>query len=401
MPLLVQKFGGSSLSTTKHLHFVAKRIIENIEKKFHPVVVVSAMGKDTNYLNSLATEISHQPTPEELDKLLVIGEQKTVTLLSMILNDLGYAACSLLGFELPIISDNNFGNANILHIQRDKILNLLKNNIIPIVAGFQGITVDGKITTLGREGSDTTAVALAAVLQAQECQIYSDIDGIYSADPKIIMQAKLLNSIDSEEMISLAAVGAKVLHHRAVSIAHKFRVPLRILSSFNKDSQGTVINYDSLDDTHDYITGITFCRKQYFLHLLLSSNEYSQFLNSSFDFEIDDFELFNLDIFNNNYSLSILVDKKSIFSELTSYSKEKKLNIQYQKDVYMLSVVGRNIHKNLSLLTTMQSLLDKFSVKLLSANFTNLRASWLCAQITEKHINSIFLMLHEKFNLNN
>ncbi|MFC3024778.1 aspartate kinase [Vibrio zhugei] len=242
-PLIVQKFGGTSVESIESIQRVAKHIIQAKEAGYHVVVVVSAMAGETNRLQRLAHDIDAVPSARELDVLLSAGEQVSMALVAMMLNKWGYSASSLTGGQANIVTDDRYNNATILDIGVERIMDLLSQDHIVIVAGFQGVNKQGDITTLGRGGSDTTAVALAGALNAQECQIYTDVDGVYTCDPRIVSQAQKLSVVDFPSMKLMAQCGAKVLHLPSVCYAEKHRVPLRVLSTF-QPGKGTLIKGD-------------------------------------------------------------------------------------------------------------------------------------------------------------
>lgn len=240
MGIIVQKFGGSSVKNTEMLFNICDKIITAHNSGDKVVIVVSAQGKMTDMLVKEAAEISKLPNEREMDVLLSTGEQISVSKLAMCLQEKGYDAISLTGWQAGIITDSNNGNSRILHIHQNRITEELEKNRIVIVAGFQGINERGDITTLGRGGSDTTAVALATALKARRCEIYTDVDGIYTADPRIIDTKKKLSEISYDEMLEMANLGAKVLHNRCVEVAKEYNVPLLVKSSFN-NNEGTLI----------------------------------------------------------------------------------------------------------------------------------------------------------------
>ena len=240
MGIIVQKFGGGSVANKEKLLNVCNHIIKEVELDNKVVVVVSAQGKTTDKLIEEEKELSHIPNKREHDVLISVGEQITISKLSILLNDLGYNAVSYTGWQIPIITDNEYGNANIIDIKTDKILDSLKENKIVIVAGFQGINEKGDITTLGRGGSDTTAVALAAYLKANKLYIYTDVDGVYSDDPNTNPNAIKYNTISYDKMIEMAKNGAKVLHTKCVQIAKENNVPIIVKSTF-VENEGTVV----------------------------------------------------------------------------------------------------------------------------------------------------------------
>jgi len=262
MSLIVQKYGGTSVGTIERIQAVAARVAESHKAGDQIVVAVSAMSGETNRLISLATEIDDQPAPREMDVLVSTGEQVTIALLCMALNKIGIKAKSYTGSQVRILTDNSHGKARIKEIDGHKMHNDLNAGCVVVVAGFQGSDEDGNITTLGRGGSDTTAVALAAALKADECQIYTDVDGVYTTDPRIVSVAKRLEKITFEEMLEMASQGSKVLQIRSVEFAGKYKVPLRVKSSF-KDGPGTLISLED-DDLMEkaVVSGIAFNRDE-------------------------------------------------------------------------------------------------------------------------------------------
>lgn len=262
MALIVQKFGGTSVGTVERIEAVADKIVDFRERGDDIVVVVSAMSGETNRLTALAQDIMEYPTPREMDVLLSTGEQVTIALLSMALEKRGFGARSFTGGQVRILTSDTHTKARIREIDGTRIHAQLEQGNVVVVAGFQGVDELGNITTLGRGGSDTTAVALAAALEADECQIYTDVKGVYTTDPRVVEDAKLLNSITFEEMLELASLGAKVLQIRAVEFAGKYQVPLRVLSSF-EEGQGTLISLEGDEKMEDpTIAGIAFERDE-------------------------------------------------------------------------------------------------------------------------------------------
>lgn len=262
MALLVQKFGGTSVGNIERINAVADRLVKHQQSGDQVVVVVSAMSGETNRLVALANEISAQPMAREMDVLLSTGEQVTIALLTMALHQRGVDAISMTGSQVRIVTDSAHSKARIKQIDEHVIRQHLAKNHIVVVAGFQGVDEEGNITTLGRGGSDTTAVALAAALQAHECQIYTDVDGVYTTDPRVEPKARRMAKVTFEEMLELASLGSKVLQIRSVEFAGKYNVPLRVLSSFT-DGPGTLITTDDEDVMEQpLISGIAFSRDE-------------------------------------------------------------------------------------------------------------------------------------------
>lgn len=285
MGIVVQKFGGSSVADLEKLNQVADHVIKEYNEGNGVVVVVSAQGKTTNKLIAEANEIDKQPDKRELDVLMSVGEQITISKLSMVLKKRGYDAISLTGWQIPIITTSENGNAKIKTINGERILSFLKDKKIVVVAGFQGIDENGDITTLGRGGSDTTAVCIAASLKADKCEIFTDVDGVYTADPRIVNNAIKLDTISFDEMLELSDMGAKVLHNRCVEVGKKYKMPIVVKSTFVKESDGTKVYSKPLESQiisgiakEDNISRITILGlenvigKTYFVFKLLADN---------------------------------------------------------------------------------------------------------------------------------
>ncbi|WP_372749206.1 aspartate kinase [Litorivivens sp.] len=262
MSLIVQKFGGTSVGSVERIQSVAEKVGKFRAQGHDVVVVVSAMSGETNRLIDLAKQISNKPNPREMDVLVSTGEQVTIALLSMALEERGLEARSYTGAQVKILTDSAFTKARIREIDNDNIRTDLAAGRVVVVAGFQGVDEQGNITTLGRGGSDTTAVAIAAALKADECQIYTDVDGVYTTDPRVVENARRLDRITFEEMLEMASLGSKVLQIRAVEFAGKFNVPLRVLHSF-QEGPGTLISLEEQSEMETpSIAGIAFNRDE-------------------------------------------------------------------------------------------------------------------------------------------
>ncbi len=263
MALIVQKYGGTSVGTTERIKNVAKRVAKFKAQGHQVVVVLSAMSGETNRLIGLAKEIQENPDPRELDVIVSTGEQVTIGLLSMALKQMGLKAKSYTGGQVKILTDDAHTKARIVSIDEQSMRADLANDFVVVVAGFQGMDKDGNITTLGRGGSDTTGVAIAAALKADECQIYTDVDGVYTTDPRVVPEARRLKSITFEEMLEMASLGSKVLQIRSVEFAGKYKVKLRVLSSFEDEGEGTLITFEDEDKMEQaIISGIAFNRDE-------------------------------------------------------------------------------------------------------------------------------------------
>lgn len=263
MALIVQKYGGTSVGSPDRIRNVARRVARYKALGHQVVVVVSAMSGETNRLIGLAKEIMPEPDPRELDQMVSTGEQVTIALTAMALMDLGVRARSYTGSQVRILTDDAHTKARILSIDETNIRADLDAGYVVVVAGFQGVDEKGNITTLGRGGSDTTGVAMAAALKADECQIYTDVDGVYTTDPRVVPEARRLKSITFEEMLELASQGSKVLQIRSVEFAGKYKVKLRVLSSFEEEGDGTLITFEEEDNMEQpIISGIAFNRDE-------------------------------------------------------------------------------------------------------------------------------------------
>ncbi len=261
MALIVQKYGGTSVGSVERIQEVAKKLLKFKNEGHDLVVVLSAMSGETNRLMTLAKQLNDEPQGRELDVLLSTGEQVAIALLSMTLAQMGVKANSYTGSQVRILTDNTHNKARIMNIDNSRIHADLSAGRIVIVAGFQGCDEDGNITTLGRGGSDTTAVALAAALKADECQIYTDVDGVYTTDPRVVPEARRLDQITFEEMLEMASLGAKILQIRSVEFASKYNVPLRVLSAFTEGG-GTLIAAEDPTMEQALISGIAFNRDE-------------------------------------------------------------------------------------------------------------------------------------------
>jgi len=261
MGIIVQKYGGTSVGSIEKIKNVARRLIETQKKGYKVVCVVSAMAGETDRLIKLAYEITDYPDPREYDVLVATGEQVSIALLAMAVISLGSKARSFTGPQVKILTDESFSKARIVSIDTEKLIREVENGCIAIVAGFQGVDEEGNVTTLGRGGSDTTAVALAAALNADICEIYTDVDGVYTADPNICPQARKLRKISYEEMLEMASLGAKVLQTRSVEIAKKFNVPIHVRSSFSEE-EGTMVTKEDEEMEKYVVSGITYNRNE-------------------------------------------------------------------------------------------------------------------------------------------
>jgi aspartate kinase len=263
MALIVQKYGGTSVGSPERIKHVARRVARWKAQGHRLVVVVSAMAGETNRLLALAKEVQTHPHPRELDVVVSTGEQVTIALMSMALMDLGLKSRSYTGGQVKILTDSAHTRARIMSIDEERLRADLADDCVVVVAGFQGVDEAGNITTLGRGGSDTTGVALAAALKADECQIYTDVDGVYTTDPRVVPEARRLKTITCEEMLEMASLGSRVLQIRSVEFAGKYKVKLRVLSSFEEEGEGTLITFEEGENMEQaIISGIAFNRDE-------------------------------------------------------------------------------------------------------------------------------------------
>jgi aspartate kinase len=261
MARIVQKFGGTSVATVDHIQRAADVVARQVEAGHEVVVALSAMGDTTDRLAGLAREIADRPSRREMDMLLSSGEQVTIALMAMALVDRGIEAVSMLGHQVPFVTDSVHSRARIRDVGSDRLENALAAGRVPVVAGFQGVDEHGEITTFGRGGSDTTAVALAAAIGADECQILTDVDGVYTTDPRVVPEARRLERVTFEEMLELASLGSRVLQIRAVKYAGKFNVPIRVLH-MSGEGPGTLISFEEPEVESPVVSGIAFNREE-------------------------------------------------------------------------------------------------------------------------------------------
>jgi len=261
MALVVQKYGGTSMGSVERIRNVARRVARTYDEGNDMIVVVSAMSGETNKLVALCNEMCEFPSEREYDVMVATGEQVSIALLAMCLQSMGYKAKSYMGYQVPIITDSAYSKARIEEIDGTKIREDLKNGTIVVVAGFQGIDREGSLTTLGRGGSDTSAVAVAAALNADVCEIYTDVDGIYTTDPRIVPEASKMEKVSYEEMLEMASLGSKVLQIRSVEFAKKYGVVVHVRSSFN-DNPGTLVTKEDADMESVLVSGITYDKNE-------------------------------------------------------------------------------------------------------------------------------------------
>ncbi len=390
MDTIVMKFGGSSVADNIRLNLVAEKIIELYNKNFNIVVVVSAQGKTTDNLIKEARELSSMPSDREMDMLLSSGEQITISKLSILLNRLGYKAISLTGWQAGIYTNNTNQDAIIEDIDTTRINNELADRKIVIVAGFQGVNQNIDITTLGRGGSDTTAVAIAAALKAKHCYIFSDVEGVYTTDPNKVTVAKKLESLSYKEMLDISSEGAKVLHNRCVEIAERFKIPIITKSTFN-DKPGTTIDNKIEGSTvksivkNDDITFVSARCEKYTLELF--DKIYRTLLENGIQVK-------NL-INNSTYSLDLSFYIKSTMFDKFTYLLETDLNMLdcTYYNVTRISIIGHGIMNNTEILTNTLDIINNNKCEILNIDVNEMKISIILKNIIP---NFVLEQLHEK-----
>ena len=403
MSLIVQKFGGTSVGSAERIVNVAKKVGEFRDQGHDVVVVVSAMSGETNRLTELAREISPQPKPREIDVLLSTGEQVTIALLAMALESEGYEAVSFTGGQIKILTDDFHTKARIKEIETTSIRNEISSGKVVIVAGFQGVDSKGNITTLGRGGSDTTAVALAAALDSDECQIYTDVKGVYTTDPRVVEDAKLLSNITFEEMLELSSLGAKVLQIRAVEFAGKYKVPLRVLSSFEA-GPGTLINVEGGSSMEEpAIAGIAFERDEAKLNISgvpdIPGIAY-KVIGPVSDAGIEVDVIVQSAAADGSNDISFTVKRadcdsvKSILDSLASDLKAKKVALD--KKVCKVSLVGVGMRSHAGIASEMFKTLAKEGINIQLITTSEIKISVV---IEEKYLELAVRSLHSTFDL--
>ena len=400
--LIVQKYGGTSVGTTEKISKVADKIISHVKNGDQIVVTVSAMSGETNRLIQLANEISDKPHPREMDVIVSTGEQATIALLSMALIDRGCDARSYTGSQIRMLTDSSHGKARIIKIECDGMKEDLKQGRVVVVAGFQGVDAKGNITTLGRGGSDTTAVAIAAALKADECQIYTDVDGVYTTDPRIEPNARKLDKITFEEMLEMAGLGSKVLQIRAVQFAGKYNVPLRVLSSF-EEGEGTLITLEDDDVEQQLVSGIAFNKDEAQITITgVPDNPgiATKILGpvTKANIEIDmivqnvseaGYTDFTFTVHRNDYAAALALVEK-ISSELGA----KK--VVGNDAIVKVSIVGVGMRSHAGIANTMFETLAEESINILMISTSEIKISVV---IDEKYLELGVRSLHAAFNL--
>jgi len=405
MAVIVQKYGGTSVGSLEKIRRVAEKIAKRHREGNQVAVVVSAMAGETDRLIRLARDLSERPDRRELDVLVSTGEQVTISLLAMALKDLGAPARSFLAHQICIFTDNAYTKARITRIETDRISRALESGEIAVVAGFQGITEEREITTLGRGGSDTSAVALAAVLKADVCEIYTDVDGVYTCDPNICNRARRLDRITYDEMLELASLGAKVLQTRAVEFAKKYRVPILVKSAFSDDG-GTLTTTEDEDMEKEVVSGITYDRNEARVTVLgvqdrpgVAANIFKALADENINV---DMIIQNTSTDGKSADLSFTVTKTDY--ERTMDIVRKKAPEFGARDVVgntaiaKLSIVGVGMRSHAGVAARMFDALSQVGINITMISTSEIKISCV---IDEKFLELGVRVLHEAFELDN
>lgn len=399
--IIVQKFGGTSVGSDERISAVAQ-IIKNAKKDNQVIVVVSAMSGETNRLINLAKSFGDNPDRREFDALISTGEKVSASLLAMALNSIGVKAKSFSASQISMKTTDHHSKAKIIDLNAEKILATLNEDIVPIITGFQGVTESGDVTTLGRGGSDTTAVAIAAHVNAVRCDIYTDVDGIYTTDPRVVPEAKKLDSITMEEMLEMAGQGAKVIQIRAVEFANKFQVPVRVLSSF-EDGSGTLISLNEENMENALISGIAFNKDQtkFTLHGVEDTPGIAyKILGPVNDKDISvDVIVQNISV-NGKTDFTFTVDSED--EEQVKFILESKeygldyIDLLIDADIAKVSVVGAGMRSHAGIASKAFEALSDESINIQLISTSEIKITMV---IEEKHLELAVKTLHKAFHL--
>ena len=402
MALIVQKYGGTSVATIDKIKHVAKKVVEAKKAGNDLVVVVSAMAGETDRLIELAHKIVDKPHEREYDVLVSTGEQVSIALLSMAIQDLGFRAVSFLGFQIGIVTNDDFTKARILDIDSEKIANELKGGSIIVVAGFQGIDKQSNVTTLGRGGSDTTAVAVAATLKADVCEIYTDVEGVYTTDPNICPNARKLERISYDEMLEMASLGAKVLHTRSVEFAKKNNVPIHVRSTFSRNT-GTLVTKEDEIMERVVVSGITYNRKEAKITIVKVPDKPG--IASKIFKPISETNI-NVDMILQNVSedgfadVTFTVDEtdcKKALSVIEGIAKEiGAADVQYDKDIVKVSIIGVGMRSHAGVAAKMFTVLADEGINIMMISTSEIKISCV---MDAKYAELAVRVLHDAFEL--
>jgi aspartate kinase, monofunctional class len=402
MALIVQKFGGTSVADIDKIRNVATKVIREKKVGNEVIVVLSAMAGETDRLIALAQKAAESPDAREYDSLISTGEQVTVTLLAMVLNSMGYKAKSFLGFQVKILTDKVHKKARIMLVDTEEIKNELKCGTIVVVAGFQGVDKDNNITTLGRGGSDTSAVALAAALKADQCDIYTDVDGVYTTDPNICNKARRLDKISYDEMLEMAITGAKVLQPRSVEMAKKYDVSVYVKSTFS-DEGGTLVTKEDKDMEREIVSGITYDRDQAKITVVhvpdkpgIAAALFTPLSDKNIivDMIIQNASLEGFTDLTFTVSKKDLKDAQKIVEKTAKSVGAKKIEVDDQ--VAKVSIIGVGMASHSGVAAKMFTTLANESVNIMMISTSEIKISCV---IQRKHTELAVMVLHDAFGL--
>lgn len=402
MSLVVQKFGGTSVANIEKIKNVAQKAIKEKKAGNDVVVVLSAMAGETDRLINLANSAADIPDGREYDSLISTGEQVTITLLAIVLNSMGYRAKSFLGFQVQVLTDNAYKKARIKNIDAKAIRSELKKGTIVVVAGFQGVDEDNNITTLGRGGSDTSAVALAAALKADQCDIYTDVDGVYTTDPNVCGKARRLNKISYDEMLEMAITGAKVLQPRSVEMAKKYNVPVYVKSTFS-EGRGTLVTKEDKDMEKEIVSGITYDKDQAKITVVhvpdkpgVAAALFSPLSakNINVDMIIQNASLEGFTDLTFTVSKKDLKDAQKIVEEAARVIGAKK--VQVDAEVAKVSIIGVGMASHSGVAAKMFSTLANEGVNIMMISTSEIKISCV---IQRKYTELAVSVLHDAFGL--
>ena len=403
MALVVQKYGGTSVGDAERIKNVAARVLKAKNQGHQVVVVVSAMAGETDKLIRLAQQVTSMPDERELDVLVSTGEQVSIALLAIALKTMGCDAKSYLGFQIKIATDSAFGKARITSIESEKMLEDLKNGRVVVVAGFQGIDEADNITTLGRGGSDTTAVAVAAALKADVCEIYTDVDGVYTTDPNVCEKARKLSKISYDEMLEMASLGAKVLQIRSVEFAKKYNVPIHVRSSFN-DNQGTIVCEEDKEMEKVVVSGVTYNKNEAKIEIMRVPDVpgvAAKIFKPMADANIVVDMIIQTSSTEKGYADMAFTVPKSDFAKTLQIVKGtlKEIGgkeVNADQDIAKVSIVGAGMRSHSSVATQMFSALAKEGINIHMISTSEIKISCV---IDSKYTELAVRALHEAFQL--
>jgi len=402
MRLIVQKYGGTSVGNIQRIKEVAKKIIASKKNGVSIVVVVSAMAGETDKLIELAHQISPDPDKRAMDLLLSSGERISCSLLTLAIEQLGFKAVSFTGRQVGILTDSNHTKARIKKVEAFKIHQALKDGLIVIVAGFQGIDEKDNVTTLGRGGSDTSAVALAAALKADACEIYSDVDGVFTTDPNIVFCARKLNKISYEEMMEMSSLGAKVLQIRSVQFAKKYKVPLLVKSSF-KNVKGTLVTEEDSEMEEVVVSGITYDKDQAKISIIgvpdkpgIASKIFTAVANNNIVIDMIIQNISHEGLTDISFTLPRIETKKGMELLKTLNKKIGAKEVRLDKNMSKISIVGAGMRSHSGIAAKMFSVLAKENINIMMISTSEIKISCV---IDEKYTELAVRILHKAFSL--